>query len=159
MGDRSCRSVIGCARSLDPYRIERRTAMAVQLTAEQRKLLDGKNFAFVATLADDGSPQVTPVWIEYDGKHVVFNTEQKRAKVRHMKRDPRISISIADHENPYHYIEIRGKVVEITATGAFEGIDRLAKKYIGQDKYPWNKPDDVRVVVKVQPEKVLGMGG
>jgi len=132
--------------------------MAVQLTPEQRKLLDDKNFAFVATLGPDGAPQVTPVWVEYDGKYVVFNTEQKRAKVRNLKRDPRVAISVAAHDNPYSYIEIRGRVVEITPQGGAEGIDRLAKKYIGQDKYPWNKPDDVRVLVKVEPEKVSGMG-
>jgi PPOX class probable F420-dependent enzyme len=133
--------------------------MAVQLTPQQRKLLDDKNFAWVATVGPDGAPQLTTVWVEYDGKHVVFNTEKKRAKLRNLERDPRVSISVADANNPYHYIEIRGRVVEITEQGGFDGIDRLAKKYIGQDKYPWNKPDDVRMVVKIEPEKLLGWGG
>jgi len=133
--------------------------MAAQLNEKQKALLDGKNFAYVGTVGEDGSPQVTPVWIEYDGTHVVFNTEKSRKKVKNLERDGRVSLSIADAANPYYYIEIRGKVVEITEKGGADGIDRLAKKYIGQDKYPWNKPGDVRVLVKILPEKVLGMGG
>lgn len=132
--------------------------MSVKLSDAQRKLLDDKNFAHVATLDERGAPQITPVWIEYDGTHVLFNTEEKRAKLKHMKRDPRVSLSVLNAQNPYQYIEIRGKVVETTTQGANEMIDRLAKKYLGQDKYPFNKPDDVRVVVKILPEKVLGMG-
>jgi len=131
----------------------------VALSDKQRQLLDGKNFAYLGTINPDGSPQVTPVWVEYDGTHVIVNSEAKRAKIRNVKRDPRVSVSIADAANPYQYIEIRGKVVEVTDQGGFEGIDRLAKKYIGQDKYPWNKPGDVRVVVKIAPEKISGMGG
>jgi PPOX class probable F420-dependent enzyme len=133
--------------------------MAVTLTDEQRKLLDAKNFAHIATIDPSGNPQVTPVWIEYDGTHVLFNTEEKRAKTKHMRENPRIAICVSNAENPYHYIEIRGNVVEITTEGADAMIDRLAMKYMGKEKYPFNKPDDVRVVVKVAPEKVLGMGG
>ena len=133
--------------------------MAAKLSDTQRKLLDDKNFAHVATIGEEGEPQVTPVWIEYDGTHVLFNTEEKRAKVKHMRANPRIALSIQNAENPYQYIEIRGKVVEMTPEGADEMIDRLAKKYMGKDKYPFNKPGDVRLVVKVLPEKVMGMGG
>ena len=132
--------------------------MAVTLSDAQRKLLDEKNFAHVATIGEEGEPQVTPVWIEYDGTHVLFNTEQSRAKVKHMRANPRIALSVLNAANPYQYIEIRGKVVEMTTEGADEMIDRLTKKYIGQDKYPFNKPGDVRLVVKILPEKVLGMG-
>lgn len=132
--------------------------MAVTLTDAQRKLLDGKNFAHVATIGEEGEPQVTPVWIEYDGTHVLFNTEEKRAKVKHMRANPRIALSIPNQENPYQYLEIQGKVVEITTDGADEMIDRLAMKYMGKEKYPFHKPGDVRVVVKIAPEKVLGMG-
>jgi PPOX class probable F420-dependent enzyme len=133
--------------------------MPVKLTDAQRKLLDAKNFAHLATVDGNGAPQVTPVWIEYDGTHVLFNTEEKRAKVKHMKANPRVALSVANAENPYQYIEIRGSVVETTTDGADEMIDRLAKKYLGKDKYPFNKPGDVRLIVKVLPEKVLGMGG
>ena len=132
--------------------------MSIQLNEAQKQLLDSKNFAHVATINPDGSPQVTPVWVEYDGTHVIFNSEKKRKKVTNLQRDPRVSLSIADAANPYKYIEIRGKVVEMTEKGANESIDRLAKKYMDKDKYPFHKPDDVRVIIKVAPEKVSGMG-
>lgn len=132
--------------------------MAIQLTDAHRKLLDDKNLAYIATIDESGAPQVTPVWVEYDGTHVLFNTEEKRAKVKHMKKNPRLAVCVSNAQNPYQYIEIRGTVAEITRDGADEMIDRLAKKYIDQDKYPFNKPGDVRVVVKIVPEKVLGMG-
>jgi PPOX class probable F420-dependent enzyme len=132
--------------------------MAIQLNDKQRALFDGKNFAYLATIGPDGKPQVTPVWVEYDGRHIIVNSEQKRAKVRNVKTNPSVSVAIADASNPYQYVEVRGKVVEVTAEGGAEGIDRLAKKYIDKDKYPWNQPGDVRVVIKIAPEKVLGMG-
>ncbi len=132
--------------------------MAITLNDAQKKYLADKNFGHVATLNKDGSPQVSPVWVEFDGKHVIVNSEQSRRKVRNLKRDPRVSISILNGENPYEYIEIRGKVVEITAEGGSEGIDRLAKKYMGVDKYPYNKPEDVRVILKIVPEHVAPAG-
>jgi PPOX class probable F420-dependent enzyme len=132
--------------------------MPAKLTDKQKKLLTDRNFAHIATINKDGSPQVTPVWIELDGDAVVVNTEQTRRKVRNMKREPRVSLSIQNNDNPYEYIEIRGRVTEITAAGGFEGIDRLAKKYMGVDKYPNNLPDDVRVQVRIEPTHVTGMG-
>ena len=132
--------------------------MAIKLTDAQKALLDGKNFAHVATLNPDGSPQVTPVWAEYDGMHVIFNSEKTRKKVTNLQRDPRVVLSISDSANPYHYIEIRGKVVEVTEKGADENIDKLAKKYMDKDKYPFHKPGDVRVILKIEPEHVGGMG-
>ena len=98
------------------------------------------------------------MWIEYDGTHVLFNTEEKRAKTKHMRKNPRVALSILNSANPYQYVEIQGTVVEMTTDGADEMIDRLAKKYLGQDKYPFHKPGDVRVTVKILPEKVIGMG-
>jgi PPOX class probable F420-dependent enzyme len=130
--------------------------MPVQLNDAQKALFDAKNFAHVATINPDGTPQVNPVWIEYDGQHVVFNSEKKRLKVRNLERDPRVTVTVTDAANPYKYVEVRGRVVEIVPDEA--AIDRLAKKYIGQDKYPWNKPGDVRVTVRIEPEKVSGMG-
>ena len=132
--------------------------MAVTLTEAQRALVDGKNFAYVATVDASGAPQVTPVWIEYDGTHVCFNTEEKRAKTKHLRNDPRVAICVTNAENPYHYLEIRGTVTEITAEGGNEMIERLSQQYFGKP-YPVHQPTDVRVVVKVLPEKVLGMGG
>lgn len=132
--------------------------MAIALNEKQQQFLHGKNFAHIATLSEDGSPQVTPVWIDYDGTHVIFNTEKKRAKTGHLERDPRVSLSIQDANNPYSYIEIRGRVVAMTEEGASEHIDKMAHKYMGKDKYPFHKPGDVRVIVKIEPLKVFGMG-
>lgn len=132
--------------------------MANLLSEKQQELLTGKNFAHVATLGEDGEPQVTPVWIDFDGTYVLFNTENKRAKLRNLKHDPRVSLSVADAANPYHYIEIRGRVAEITEVGASEHIDKMAKKYMGLDKYPFHRPGDVRVIVKIEPHKVFTRG-
>jgi PPOX class probable F420-dependent enzyme len=130
--------------------------MAMKITDEQRAFLTGKNFASIATLNQDGSPQVSPVWIDVEGDTVIVNSEQKRLKVRNLQRDPRVAISVPKSENPYEYIEIRGVVKEITPEGGFEGIDRLAEKYLGVEEYPNNLPDDVRVVIKIEPTRIVG---
>lgn len=130
--------------------------MAITLSEKARRLLNGKNFVSVATTRKDGSPQVTPVWVEYDGTHIILNSEEKRAKVKNLERDPRVSLAVVNQENPYEYAQIEGRVVEITAKGGAEGIDKLAQKYIGQETYPWNKPGDVRVVIKIEPSKETG---
>jgi PPOX class probable F420-dependent enzyme len=132
--------------------------MAVTLTDKQKKLITDKNFGHIATLNKDGSPQVSPVWIELDGNHLIINSERKRRKVRNIKRDQRVSVSIQNAENPYQYIEVRGKAIEVTDTGGFEGIDRLSAKYTGQAKYPGNAPGDVRIVIRIEPEHVASMG-
>lgn len=132
--------------------------MAVKLTDKAKKIIEETSFAHVATINADGSPQVSPVWVEHDGTHVVINSEEKRLKVRNLQRNPAVSVSIQSPANPYEYVEIRGKVVEITPNGGFEGIDRLAKKYMGVDEYPGNQPGDVRVVVKIEPTRITGMG-
>ena len=132
--------------------------MAVTLTDSQRALLEGKNLAYLATVDASGSPQVTPVWVEYDGTHVRFNTEEKRAKTKHLRNNPHVALCVANAQNPYHYLEIRGTVAEITTEGSEEMIQRLSHRYLGKD-YPFHQPGDVRLVVKVIPEKVFGMGG
>jgi len=114
-------------------------------------------FASLATLMPDGSPQVTPVWVDYDGKHVLFNSAQGRVKDKNVRRDPRVSLAIQDPENPYRYLEVRGRVVEITKDGADEHIDKLSKKYLGKP-YPYRKPSEVRVLYKIEPEHVSSMG-
>src|SRR5436309_10747731 len=121
-------------------------------------LFDKKAFAHLATLRRDGSPHVMPVWVDFDGTHVRFNTARGRAKTRHLERDRRVAMSLQDPDNAYRYVEIRGRVVEATEKGADAHIDALAKKYIGQDRYPWRRPGEVRVTVKVLPEHVQGMG-
>ena len=115
-------------------------------------------FASLATLNTDGSPQVTPVWVDFDGTHVIINTAKGRQKARNLEREPRVAISISDPENPYRYLGIQGRVVGMTEAGGDAHIDKMAKKYLGKDSYPWRSPDEKRVIVKVVPEKVHTMG-
>jgi PPOX class probable F420-dependent enzyme len=123
-----------------------------------RDLFDKKSFAHVATIGADGAPQVTPVWIDYDGTHSRFNTARGRVKTRNLESNPRIALSIQDPDNPYRYLQVRGRVTEVTEKGADEHIDALAKKYLGQDRYPYRGQNEVRVMVKVTPEKIQVMG-
>ena len=121
-------------------------------------LFNKKAFANLGTLMPDGRPQVTPVWIDYDGEHVIFNSAKGRQKDRNVRREPRVALAIMDPDNPYRYLEIRGRVVEITEQGAAAHIDKMAQKYIGKDKYPWGKPGEVRVIYKIKPEHTTVMG-
>lgn len=132
--------------------------MSSAIPDDYRDLFAKKAFAHLATLMPNGQPQVTPVWCELDGRHVVVNSAKGRQKDRNMRRDPRVTVTISDPENPYRYLEVRGRVAEITEEGADEHIDRLAKKYLGQDKYPHRQPDEVRVLYRVEPEKFSFMG-
>jgi PPOX class probable F420-dependent enzyme len=115
-------------------------------------------FAHLATLMPDGSPQVTPVWVDYDGSHVRVNSAKGRLKDKNMRRDKRVALSIQDPDNPYRYIAVRGKVVEITEQGADAHIDALAKKYLGKDRYPFRSPGEVRVMYKIRADKVSTSG-
>src|ERR1700741_685784 len=115
-------------------------------------------FAHLATLMREGSPQVTPVWVDYDGKYVRVNSALGRVKDKNMRRDPRVSLSIQDPENPYRYLEIRGKVVEITQNGAADHINKLSQQYLGQAVYPYRQPGEQRVLYKIEPEKFSAMG-
>jgi PPOX class probable F420-dependent enzyme len=124
---------------------------------QYRDLFTKKAFAHLATVGPDDAPQVTPVWVDFDGTHVRFNTAKGRVKVRNLARDPRVALSIQDPDNPYRYVQVRGRVVETTEKGADAHIDALAKKYLGQDKYPFRRPGEVRVMYKVLPESVQGM--
>jgi len=123
-----------------------------------RDLFTKKAFALVATVGRDGSPQVTPVWVDYDGTHVRFNTARGRVKDTNLQRSPKIALAILDPDNPYRYLQVRGRVVEMTEKGADQHIDALAKKYTGQERYAHRRPGEVRVTVKVLPEKVQSMG-
>jgi PPOX class probable F420-dependent enzyme len=125
---------------------------------QYRDLLDKKAFAHVATVGPDGKPQVTPVWVDFDGKHIRINTARGRVKDRNLGKNPRVALSLQDPENPYRYLQVQGKVVEITEQGADAHIDALAKKYLNQDRYPGRKPGEVRIMVKIAPERVQGMG-
>lgn len=132
--------------------------MATEIPTLARELIDGKNFAHIATLMADGSPQNTPVWVEIDGDNIVFNTAEGRVKPRNLRRDPRVAISVTDAVNPYRAAFIRGRVTNITPEGGDASIDRLAKKYMDADSYPFRQPGEVRLVITVEPDHVSTMG-
>jgi PPOX class probable F420-dependent enzyme len=117
-----------------------------------------KSFANIATVMPDGSPQVTPVWFDMAGGKVRVNTARGRVKERNMKVGTAVALSIMDPANPYRYIQIRGKVVSVTEHGADAHIDSLAKKYLGQDKYPFRSAAEVRVIYEIEPTSVSTMG-
>lgn len=126
-----------------------------EIPAEARHLLEGQHFAHVATLNPDGSPQVSPVWIGIDGDTITFNTAEGRLKSKNVRRDPRVAVSIVNQEDPYENILIQGRVTDVTHEGADEDIDALAKRYMGVDEYPLRQPGEERVLVKIEPEKVM----
>ena len=115
-----------------------------------------KAFAHLGTTMADGSPQVTPVWFDYDGTFIKVNSAKGRVKDRNMRRNPAVALSIIDPGNPYRYVSVRGRVAEITEHGGDAHIDRLAKKYLGQDRYPYRRTGEVRVIYKIAPEHVGG---
>lgn len=133
-------------------------AVATQVLEKYSDLLQKKAFANLATLMPDGSPQVTPVWFDYDGTHVRVNSARGRVKDKNMRRDPHVALAIQDPDNPYRYVEIRGNVVEITEKDADDHINSLAQKYLGKSVYPYRQPGEVRVLYRIQPEKFSSMG-
>ena len=132
--------------------------MSNVIPEKYRDLFQKRAFASLGTLMPDGRPQVTPVWCDFDGEHVIFNSAKGRQKDKNVRRDPRVALAIVDPDNPYRYLEIRGKVVEITEEGADKHIDKMAKKYLGQDKYPHRRPGEVRVRYIIEPERFSSMG-
>jgi PPOX class probable F420-dependent enzyme len=132
--------------------------MAGVIPENYKDLFEKKAFANLATVNADGTPQVTPVWVDYDGDYVLVNSARGRRKDKNMERNRAVALSIQDPDNPYRYLEVRGSVAEITEQNADTHIDKMAKKYIGQDKYPWSRPDEVRVIYKIKPERTSQMG-
>jgi PPOX class probable F420-dependent enzyme len=132
--------------------------MAENIPEKYVDLLKKPAFAHLATLMPDGSPQVTPVWIDYDGKYIYFNSALGRMKDKNVRRDARVALAIQDPENPYRYLEIRGRVVEITQQGADDSINKLSQKYLGNPVYPFRQPGEVRVLYKIEPEHFSSMG-
>jgi PPOX class probable F420-dependent enzyme len=132
--------------------------MATAIPEKYRDLFTKQSFAHLGTLMPDGSPQVTPVWCDYDGSHIRINTARGRVKDKNMRRNKKVALSIVDPDNPYRHLSVRGQVEEITEQGADAHIDALAKKYLGKDKYPFRQPGEVRVIYKIRPEKVSAMG-
>lgn len=121
-------------------------------------LFQKKSFAQLATLMPDGTPQVSPVWVDYDGRHILINTAKGRVKDKNMRRDPRVGLDLMDPDNPYRHLSVRGRVVDSTEQGADAHIDKMAKKYLGQDKYPYRSPGEVRVIYKIDPKGAHTMG-
>jgi PPOX class probable F420-dependent enzyme len=132
--------------------------VAEQIPEAFKDILQKRGYAHLATLMKDGSPQVTPVWYDFDGTHVRINTAKGRLKDKNMRRDKQVALSIQDPDNPYRYLAIRGDIDEITEYGADAHIDSLAKKYLGKDRYPFRAPEEVRVIYKIRPQKVSTSG-
>jgi PPOX class probable F420-dependent enzyme len=123
-----------------------------------KSLFENKNFAFVATSMKDGSPHVTPTWVDIEDSYILINTAIGRVKQKNVARDPRVSLSVADNNNPYHMVTVNGEIVEqITGEEAEKHIDKLAKKYLNKDKYPGRAPGEKRILLKIKPKKVVHM--
>jgi len=117
-----------------------------------------KTFAAIATVLKDGSPQVTPVWFDYTNGKIRVNTARGRVKSRTLREGAAVALAISDPDNPYRYLQVRGRVSNCTEQGDDEHIDSLAKKYLGQDKYPFRQPGEVRIKYEIEPTSAQGMG-
>ncbi|HSZ05263.1 MAG TPA: PPOX class F420-dependent oxidoreductase [Solirubrobacteraceae bacterium] len=127
--------------------------MGATIDGRAEELLKAKNFCNVATLRADGSVHGVPVWVDVQDGRPVVNSAEGRAWVRNLERDPRVTLTVQNMDNPYEYLEIRGSVVERTHDGADEHIDSLAKKYLDKDSYPFRQPGEQRVIIRVEPER------
>jgi PPOX class probable F420-dependent enzyme len=128
-----------------------------QLTDDQAKLFKDTNFAHLATIRSDGTVQVTPIWVDWDDGHIVFNTAKGRQKEKNLRRDPRLTVEVTSHMNPYQYVSVRG-TAEFVEEGADELIDKLAKKYMDVDQYPFRQEGEERITIRVTPEKIDAYG-
>ena len=129
--------------------------LVAKLSANAIRIIEGKNFASLATTMLDGSPHVTPMWIDHEGDMILMNTAEGRVKLRNIARDPRVSVAIIDHNNPYDRVVIQGRVVARITEGAEAHIDKLANKYTGANKYQMSTPDEKRMIIKIEPIKIL----
>ncbi len=132
--------------------------MVEEQLEKYRDLLEKKALGILATVMPDGSPQVTPVWFDTSNGVFLVNSAKGRQKDKNMRNRPKVALTIIDPDNPYRYMEIRGRVVDVTEEGASDHIDRLAKKYLGEDKYPYAQPGEVRVTYKIKPDRVVTWG-
>ena len=126
--------------------------MPVPIPEQALELLQQPALAHLATLMPDDTLQVTPIWIDFDGTYLLVNTLKGRQKELHMQKRPQVGLDIVDLSNPWRWLSVRGQVVDMTEEGANEHIDKMAKKYMGQDKYGFHQPGDVRVICKIQPD-------
>ena len=132
--------------------------MSASIPENYLDLFQKKAFGSFTTLMPDGSPQTTPVWVDFiDGK-VIVNTALGRQKDKNVRHDARVAVTLIDPDNPYRYLEVRGRVDEITQEGATKHIDKMAKKYLDKDKYPFAQPGEQRVLLKITPHKFSTMG-
>ena len=132
--------------------------MADVLSEKARALITRPVLASLATLNPDGSPQITPLWVDLDGDDVVFNTAQGRKKARNLERDARVAVTVIDPDDQYNVVAFQGTVTEVTADGADAHIDALAKKYLGVDSYPMRREGEVRVRVTVRTDRIAMQG-
>jgi PPOX class probable F420-dependent enzyme len=128
--------------------------MSTTIEGRSAELLQAKNFCNVSTINPDGSVLSVPVWVDVQNGRPVVNTAEGRAWPRNLERDPRVTLTVQNLENPYEYVSIRGRVAERTHDGADAHIDALAKKYLDRDSYPFRQPDEERVIIRVEPEQV-----
>ena len=153
-----CGVVLKYASQKNNLHVRQEDEMFAEIPATYRDLFEKPAFANLGTLMPDGRPQVTPVWVDFDGRYLIVNTARGRQKDKNLRRDGRVSLAISDPVNPYRYLEVRGKVAEIAEKGADEHIDKMAKKYLGKDKYPFRQPGEVRVMFKIEPEHINNVG-
>lgn len=131
----------------------------VEIPEDRRDLFEGETFAHFATVLPDGTPHVTPVWIDYDGEHVLVNTARGRQKERNVRENRRVGLSITDPDDPYRYVSVQGEVVEVTEEGAVEQIDELARQYMDVEEYPHHGEErGPRVLIRIRPETVTPSG-
>jgi PPOX class probable F420-dependent enzyme len=132
--------------------------MTDKLSDKARALLARPILATLATVAPDGGPQVTPLWIEVDGDDLLVNTAQGRIKARNLDRDHRVAVTVLDPDDPYNVVVVRGTVTDVTTDGADAHIDRLAKKYLGVDEYPMRQPGEVRLKIRIRTDRIPMQG-
>lgn len=129
--------------------------MTAQLNDAAKQLLAQPFICNLATVMPDGSPQVTPVWVDYDGQYILINTAEGRQKPNNLQRNPKVGLDIVDPQNAYNVLSVIGRVAAMERQGADAHIDKMAKKYLGQDRYPWRREGEQRVILKVEPTRVL----
>ena len=133
--------------------------MAEPIEGRARELLEAPNFSMIATIRKDGTPHVVPTWVDVEDNQVVLNSADGRAWPANLRRDNRITLTVPDKDNPYEYVEIRGRLAEETRDGADDHIDAMAKKYLGQDTYPFRQEGEVRLIFRIEPDWVKHYGG
>ncbi len=129
-----------------------------KIPPSHRDLFEKRAFAHLATVMPDGSPQVTPVWVDFDGQYVLVNTACGRQKSRNVERAAKVALDMLDPDNPYRWLAVRGTVVDVTTEGADAHIDKMAQKYLGEEQYPFRRSGEQRMIIRIAPQKVATGG-